>query len=266
MLKSSFLGVMALLLLPFPVSAQREAAIAGERAVNLPLGNGLNQRVLYDAPARPRATLIMLPGGTGEVGVRRDSDLRHDDNFVVRTRATWVSRGYAVLIPDTIDQANLRGIRSSPGYGQVVGRLVAYAHARTVAPVFLLGTSQGTIAAMNGAAHAAPGLISGLVLTEAVSVPGRLSTETVFDADPEGVRVPALVVANSSDACDVAPPPMARRIAAAMTHSPQARVLMVDGGMPQSGKPCGSLSPHGYYGIERHVISAICAWVRAHGG
>ena len=99
-----------------------------------------------------------------------------------------------------------------------------------------------------------------------MSVPGRLSTETVFDADPPGVRVPALVVANRDGACTVAPPSMAHRIAAAMTRSPDARVLMVDGGMQQSGKACGSLSPHGYFGIETQVVGAITGWLRAHGG
>jgi hypothetical protein len=69
----------------------------------------------------------MLPGGSGDIGVRRDGDLRHADNFVIRTRADWVARGYAVLIPDTVDQANLRGVRSSPAYGRLVDGLAAYA-------------------------------------------------------------------------------------------------------------------------------------------
>lgn len=38
----------------------------------------------------------MLPGGTGEVGIEPDGTLRHGANFVVRTRAAWVARGFAV--------------------------------------------------------------------------------------------------------------------------------------------------------------------------
>lgn len=96
--------------------------------MDLPLEKGQTQRVLYLAPPRPGATLIMLPGGSGKVGLQRGGDLRHDDNFVVRTRKDWVARGYAVLIPDTISQANLRGVRSSPAYGELVENLAAYAH------------------------------------------------------------------------------------------------------------------------------------------
>lgn len=206
----------------------------------------------------------MLPGGTGDVGMAGDGDIRHGDNFVVRTRALWTSHGYAVLIPDTIDRASLRGMRSSPAYAQLVGQLVEYAHRQGPGPVFLLGTSQGSIAAMNGAAHAAPGSIAGVVLTESVSVMGG-SGETVFDADPQRVRTPALVVANGDDRCNVAPPQAAQRIAAAMTGSREVRVLMVSGGVTRSAKACGSLTPHGYYGIEGQVVSAISRWMAAHG-
>ncbi|MBO0661572.1 alpha/beta hydrolase [Jiella sp. MQZ9-1] len=243
-----------------------DAPVAGEHVVRLPYGVGLTQRVLFDAPPHPRATLIMLPGGTGEVGLRRDGAVRHDDNFVVRTRQAFVARGYAVLIPETVAKINLRGMRSSPAYGRVVDGLAEYARQRFGVPVFLVGTSQGTIAAMNGAAHAPSGLVSGVVLSESISVPGRRSTETVFDADPPGVRVPALVIANRDDRCDVAPPAMAPRIASAMAHSPSVRVLRVEGGEQRSKTACGSRSPHGYDGIERPVIAAITAWLRAHGG
>jgi hypothetical protein len=237
--------------------------VDGERVFDLPLPNGDHQRVLYAAPPHPWATIVMLPGGAGDIGVERDGDLRHDDNFVVRTRALWVARGYAVLILDTIDRANLRGVRSSPAYGRLVDGVVGFTHTQARGPVFLLGTSQGSIAAMNGAAHAPPGSIAGVVLTESVSRIGA-SGETVFSADPQDVTVPALVVANRDDACDVAPPEDAPRIAVAMTHSPDVRVLAVAGGITRSIKACGSLTPHGYYGIEMPVVEQISQWMRAH--
>ncbi len=234
--------------------------VTGEQVLELPLGGGLQQRALYASPARPRGVIVMLPGGSGDVGIRRDGDLRHDDNFVVRTRGLWVARGYAVLIPDTLERENLRGLRSSPCYAALVDGLASYARRTAQAPVFLLGTSQGSIAAMNGAAHAAPGALAGVVLTESVSVMGG-SHETVFDADPKDVRAPALVVANRDDACDVAPPSQAPAIARAMPRAASVRVLYVSGGVDRSRKPCGSLTPHGYYGIEAQVVGEIADWM-----
>jgi pimeloyl-ACP methyl ester carboxylesterase len=245
-------------LLPGQVLAQNA------QVVDLPLADGEHQRVLIAAPPHPRGMIVMFPGGAGDIGIGRDGTPRHGDNFVVRTRALWNARGYTVLIPDTVDGDTLRGVRSGPAYARRARELVQLAHRQGPGPVFLLGTSQGSIAAMNGAAHAAPGSIAGVVLTESVSVMGG-SGETVFDADPGAVRAPALIVANRDDRCNVAPPQGAPRIAAALTGSRDVRVLTVSGGDTRSSKDCGSLTPHGYYGIEAHVVDAIAAWMAAHG-
>jgi hypothetical protein len=171
--------------------------------------------------------------------------------------------GYAVLIPNTIDRVNPRGVRRSQAYARLVDGLVRFAHAQTRGPVFLLGTSQGSIAAMNGAANVVPGAIAGMVLTESVSRMGG-SHETVFGADPRDVTAPAPVVANRDDACDVAPLEDAPRIAAATSHSSEVRILAVEGGITKSRKACGALTPHGYYGIEAPVIDQINQWMQAH--
>jgi hypothetical protein len=249
--------VLTALLVSTPHLAFAQTA---DRVLDIAVAAG-QQRALYVAPAHPRASIVMLPGGAGDVGIGDDGDLAHGNNFVVRTRALWVAEGFAVLIPDAPGRDNLRGLRSSPAYAAVVAALVAAAHAQAKGPVFLLGTSQGAIAAMNGAAQLHSGEIAGVVLSESVSVRGG-SGETVFDAHPDGVNVPALVVANSDDQCNVAPPQNAAKIAAAMTHA-KVKVLTVSGGEQRSRKDCGSLSPHGYYGIEANVVSQIAAWMKA---
>jgi hypothetical protein len=236
-----------------------------EQLIELRLRQGETQKVLLVTPPHARAAIVMLPGGAGDVGLSGSADIRHSDNFVVRTRALWAQRGFTVLIPDTIGHANLRGIRSSPGYASVVNDVVKLAHRQVTGPVFLLGTSQGSIAAVNAAAHANAGSIAGVVLTESVSVMGG-SGETVFSASPELVRAPALIVANRDDHCNVAPPEAASQIARAMTMSRDVQVLIVTGGSNRSAKNCGSLTPHGYYGIEDQVIAKISRWMDAHGG
>jgi hypothetical protein len=232
-----------------------------DRTLSIKVASGGDQRALYVSPAHPLATVVMLPGGAGDVGIEADGSLEHSHNFVVRSRALWVARGFAVLIADAVDDQNLRGARSSPAYGALVGDLVAAAKAQNPAPVFLLGTSQGSIAAMNGAAHLRDGQTAGVVLTESVSRLGG-SGETVFDAHPDRVRVPALVVANQDDRCSIAPPQDADKIGASMLHSPRVKILRVSGGDQRSRNDCGSLSPHGYDGIEGAVVDGIAAWMK----
>ena len=204
----------------------------------------------------------MLPGGSGQIGISRAGAIHDPDNFTVRTTNLWNAHGYAVLIPDGRDGRDERGTRSTPAFAQWVATLVATAHAQTPGiPVYLLGTSQGSIAAMNGAAHAPPCTVAGVILTESVSIPGRRSTETIFDASPARVRVPALIIANTDDRCDVAPPNNAARIAASMTGSPHADLLTISGGETHSSDPCSSRTPHGYWGIAPRVVAQIATWI-----
>jgi hypothetical protein len=244
-----------------PASAAPLESSVPDTVYDLPL-NGAQQRVLYVRPPSPRGTIVMLPGGAGDVDIAEDGDFAHGKNFVVRTRDLWRTRGYAVVIPDAVDGQNMRGLRSSPEYARTVQELVHFAHAKASGPVFLLGTSQGSIAAMNGAAHLSKSELAGVVLTESVSRQSK-SGETVFDVAPGDVTVPALIVANRDSACRVAPPGDAPRIAAAMTRAPEVKVIYVQGGVTRSSA-CGSESPHGYFGIEDAVVDKIASWLDAH--
>lgn len=222
---------------------------------------GLTQRLLIVSPPSPRAVLVMLPGGAGDIGIGDDGTLKHGENFLVRTRARFAAHGLAVVIVDAAGTDNLRGRRASPAYGRLVDAVARFAKSDMGLPVFLAGTSQGAIAAMNGAAHAAEGEVAGLILTESVSRLGG-SKETVFDADPGAVKVPALIIANTNDACFVAPPADAERIAESLTGSPAVKVAHVSGGIVE-GKDCSAHSPHGYWGIEDQPVRIMADWIDA---
>ena len=230
----------------------------------MPLGHGELWQIYYATPSRPKAVLIMFPGGTGYVGFDGAGRPCHGDNFLVRTSLLWLARNYAVLIPDPMRGVDLHGLRSKRRYSAIIGRLTRFAHKRDpAAPVFYVGTSQGSIAAMNGAAHATRGNVSGIVLTESVAMPGKNSQETVFSADPARVRVPALIVANKKDRFYVALPIYARGIKHSLIHSADVEIQPVEGGKGPS-KGCSSLSSHGYYGIEPEVVDLIDQWLRHH--
>jgi pimeloyl-ACP methyl ester carboxylesterase len=217
--------------------------------------------VLYVAPVSElRGIVVMFPGGADDLGIQRDGVILHANNFLVRTHDLWTARGYGVVLVDRIGHESMRGKRSTHEYAEVTKEIVAFAHRQADVPVWAIGTSQGSIAAMNAASHAGHSQLAGVVLTESVSVLGG-SDETVFDAHPENTHIPALVVANEDDRCKVAPPSMADDIARSMTGT-HATVLRVHGGIQgRSSDDCASLSPHGYYGIENEVVNDIVGWM-----
>lgn len=113
----------------------------------------------------------------------------------MRSDDLWLDRGYRIVLVDALDHQSMRGQRSSAEYAEVTKKIIQFAHGQANAPVWVLGTSQGSIAAMNAASHAGGTQLSGLILTESVSILGG-SHETVFDAHPDDVRGPSLVRAH----------------------------------------------------------------------
>jgi hypothetical protein len=244
-------------------SAQRAetSPASGGTVRDLSLQSGGVQRVLYSAAKRQtKGIVIMFAGGTGELDIDKNGYVKNAKNFVVRSSDLWRERGYGIILVDALDHQSMRGQRSSAAYAEVTGKIVAFAREEASVPVWVLGTSQGSIAAMNAALHAGRTELAGLILTESVSIPGG-SHETVFDAHPGDVHVPTLVVANVDDRCKVALPSMAKEIAQSIRHAP-ATVLTESGGVQHSRDDCASLSPHGYYGIEEKVVGDIVTWMQ----
>jgi pimeloyl-ACP methyl ester carboxylesterase len=241
------------------LSAFAQPLSAQNIAPDIPLASGGSERVLFASPANPRAMLIMFPGGTGIVDISAGGTTTNR-NFLVRTLPLCVAQGFAVEILGSPNGTSLLGERHASEYVAAVDRAIDFARSRINAPVWLVGTSQGSTAAANGAAHLS-GKIAGVVLTSSVTRWGR-SGETVFDSEPGLIAVPALIVANQGDACMVTPPGDAQTLAAAWTRSSRKEVVIVASSQIQSD-PCEAMSPHGFLGIEAAVVQRIGDWVRA---
>jgi hypothetical protein len=115
---------------------------------DLPLDGGGFDRVMFYGAAMPeRGVIVMFPGGAGDIGIGRDGTIRNGDNFVVRTRDLWAQKGYSVLLVAAVGHHSMRGERSTPGYAALTQQVIAFAHEESHAPVWVMGTSQGSIGA-----------------------------------------------------------------------------------------------------------------------
>jgi hypothetical protein len=236
-------------------------AAADTIVTELPLDDGGIQRVLYTSPANPRAALIMLPGGNGMVEFGPDGAFRRmGGSFLLRTLPLWQAQGFAVAVLTPPNGMSLLGYRHTPAYAAAMGQAVDFAHSRTNVPVWLVGTSQGSTAAVGGAARLG-GKIAGIVVMS--SVTGRSSAgETLFDSEPGRVAVPVLIVANSSDTCPASPPKDAPKIAEALTQAPRKEIVYMESAAI-GGQPCEAESPHSYFGIEQATVERIAEWIAA---
>jgi pimeloyl-ACP methyl ester carboxylesterase len=247
-----FLAAAAVLL--FAGAAQAQAVVAD---LSTPLGT---ERAAFFAAPGARATVVLLAGGEGIVAIDPAGNTGNQ-NFLIRTRAMWAPYGINAVILGSPNNQSLMGQRSGAAYAAAIGAAVDFARSRGNVPVWLVGTSMGSIAAANGAAHLGP-KVAGVVLTSSVTRIGRRAGEAVSSAEPGAIAVPALVVANSGDSCQFSVPADAPGLLASMPASPRKELILVNSTAIQSD-PCEALSPHGYLGIEASVIQRIATWINA---
>jgi hypothetical protein len=248
-------ALIAALLLCAAAAVRAEVA---EELIQLPSAGEARLPVLlsHDDAAPPLAAAVLFSGSGGAVGLLRRIP-QPGSNFLVRSRALFAARGVATAVIDVpTDIATMSdAYRMSPRHAADVGTVVEELRRRYPAlPVYLVGTSRGTVSA----AHA------GAVLGDAVD--GVVLTSTVFNATRGGPGVSGfdwgtlhsrlLFVHHADDGCVATPYFMAQRVAA---H--HALVTAHGGDTPRS-EPCEAFSAHGYLGIEAPVVEAIVRWMR----
>jgi len=235
------------------------AALADDGLVVIPTRPGV--KVGYWMMERPGAvaTLLLLPGGEGGIGMRGGRPA--STNFLVRSRDLFAARGFNVaIVGKPTDHDDLDEVfRATPSHVEDIGRVVEKLHAQYGKPVWLVGTSRGTISA----AAAAIGLgeaIAGVVLTSSITLPG--DPNAVQNLALAKIRVPVLVMHHKRDSCRATPPAEAPLILEALTGSPAKKLVMVDGGGGPYGGACQPMHWHGYIGMEQEAVDTIADFIR----
>lgn len=239
------------------------ARASAEDLIELPTRAGVTQPFLYAVPGDPRAVAILLPGSDGRLDLASlvDRLQLQSGNFLVRSRRHFLDAGIAtVLVSAPSDQSAGMSdpFRLGSDHAADLRAVVADLKRRHPAlPVFLVGTSRGTVSAAAGGA-ALGGDIAGVVLTATVTqaAGGRRVVApglSAFDFNRIGARV--LLVHHRDDECRVTPYSGARMLA---QRYPLVTVL---GGDPPRSDPCQALSAHGFLGREEKTVAAIALWM-----
>lgn len=121
---------------------------AAQERVDLPSRPGVTEPIYLTTVANPRASVILFPGGIGLVAKVRA-------NFLLRVAPRFVAAGMTVAVFDTpSDHPNGIGppFRVTPQHAADIAAAVALLKSRSPAPVWLIGTSNGSISAAEGAA------------------------------------------------------------------------------------------------------------------
>jgi hypothetical protein len=223
---ASIAGAVAVLTLAGILStaarADETVSIGGSRAVLI-------------KPASPRASVILMPGGSGNISPGEHGEINGlQGNQLVRTRNAYAARGLAVLVADA--GTNLS---SAVQYMAAIKR-----------PVTVVATSRGTLRAAEGIAGGARPdalvLTSGFLSAESGSGSNVMSILGSPSALPR-----TLVIHHRNDGCGSTQPagvdPFIKWSAG------RARVSWLSGGRAE-GDPCEARGYHGFNGLDGQVV------------
>lgn len=193
-------------------------------------------------PDKPVASLILLAGGDGRIGVFEEGGIAREGNQLVRTRLNYAHKGFAVLVPDL---------------GYDLEDLVQFMR-KIKGPVTVVGTSRGTL-------RAAYGIKNGARPDKVVFTSGFLSDasgdrENVMTILGEADKLPkTLVIHHRHDNCRRTAPDGVKDF---MTWTQnRAKLIWLEGG-EEIGNPCEAQSFHGFRGLDQKVVESVAAFAR----
>jgi hypothetical protein len=266
------IAIASLVVLPLasPAHAQRDTEV-----VTVDVRPGTTMKYLsIAAGGQPKAAVILLAGGKGVLSLSPSgaigTDLRL--NFLIRTRSDFARQGLYVAALDAASdqQDGLNGaIRLAPQHAQDIAKVIADVSKRANAPVWLVGTSAGTISAASAAARLAqsPSRPHGTVLTSTLTtLAAGYCGKSVYDAALDAIQGPVLVASHRDDGCPCTPGGTGpgSKLLAALSGASAKEHKIFTGGSPPISAPCAARAPHGFFGIEGNVVKTVADWIKSH--
>ena len=208
------------------------------------------------------ATVVLFSGGGGGYGLIGSDGWPTSGNFLIRSGKHWATYPFNIVMvgrpSDGIDLA-LGGIRSGEKHAADNLALFKTIKSKSPLPIWLVGTSMGTISAAAAAIQDSENLVSGVVLTS--SITAYIIAGAVPKQPLDRIRVPTLVFHHENDACKFCQAYEAKNIAGQLKNAPIRKTLIVSGGSGATGDVCGAFHHHGYIGMENEAVDLVAAWI-----
>lgn len=226
---------------------------------------GVQQPLWLIEPENATHIVILFAGGKGDLDIS-NSGIGDEGNFLVRTRDQFAKQGMVVAVVDKpSDKNKMIGFRKSKKHIEDIKAVMAFLRERHPGkPLWLVGTSRGTISAANVAARVqgkeGP---DGIVLTSSVTKKSKKKLDSLEDIDLSSITVPTYVIHHKKDGCNVTPYNLAEALLDQLSSVKVKEFKSFNGGRSE-GDPCKGKSYHGFLGIEKKVVTSIADWITSH--
>lgn len=238
------------------------SSAAGAQGIlfKVPTRDGVTTTLFWESVSNAKATVFLFPGGGGGFGQVEDGKAM-SNNFLVRSEPYFIANGFNVAIfgrPNDSEELDYSD-RISDTHMTDVRKVLEFVKTKSDAPVWVVGTSRGTISATATAINL-QNSIAGLVLTSSVVYYKKVGA--IPKQDLAAINIPVLVLHHSKDECVLCRPYEVPAILRGLTNAPMKKEIMVDGGANPSGDVCAALHWHGYVGMEQEAVAIIGNWIK----
>ena len=212
--------------------------------------------------AQASASVVLFSGGAGGYGNIAGDGWPAGGNFLIRTGRHWATYPFNIIMigrpSDGIDLAS-GSVRTGDLHNADNVAIFNYIKEKSAAPLWLVGTSMGTISAAAAAIFDQSRLVDGVVLSSSITaykVPGAVPRQEL-----DKIRVPTLILHHQNDACWACQAHETKHIATGLKNAPIKKTLIVSGGSGASGNPCEPLHHHGFIGMQNEAVDLIARWI-----
>ena len=242
---SKLIFALALLLL---------SCITNAQVIDIPHSGESPTRTLLAAVSKPRAVVLLFPGGGG-MAVISDSGAVKSKHTFVRSLDLWAQYGInAVLVDSPYDLGDLRrgNLRGRDDHLSRVDEVVSFYKKKFDLPVWIFGHSMGssTVTYYANEISRSKGKLRGIIIA------GTINSASLDDE----VSIPVLGIHHEGDACAGTPLAASRRVIEGRPAQYVSRLEIIEGGISE-GNICDSFAYHGFNQTESEFIKSAAQFI-----
>jgi hypothetical protein len=240
-----FVLAIAIWVISFGVSAQ---------VIDVSHADETPTKTILVQPAKPRALVLLFPGGGGMAGISDSGAVRSKHTFV-RSLGMWEQYGIAaVLVDSPYDLGDLRrgNLRGRQDHLTRVDEVVKFYKAKFGLPVWIFGHSMGSSTATYYANElgASEGALSGIIIA------GTINSASLNDE----VSLPVLGIHHAHDGCAGTPVVASSRIIEGRPSKYVSQLEIIEGGISEGGV-CESFAYHGFNQTEPELVKRAAKFI-----
>jgi len=214
-------------------------------------------RTFLLASPKPKALVLLYPGGGGMLRLQSDGSTRNGHTFV-RSKDLWTQYDIdAVLVDTPYDLGDLRrgDMRDREEHLQRVNEVIDFYRSKLNIPIWIFGHSMGTSTVSN--------FLNGDPANQK-KIEGAIIAGTIRSASiDDDVIIPVEAIHHVQDSCLGSLPENSKRIIGGRPKNLSSKLVLTDGGISE-GNECEAFAYHGFNKTEPEFIDAAAQFILSH--